>query len=438
MFLRILIILILSFYSITSYSQGCGCVKIVFIVDNSGSITTGEFDQMKFSINNLGTQILDDYDQVQLSIFQYATDVDYLAGTSTHLYDISVPFTDDPAVFSAWNRNYGTGTPNPDVYEDHLPGSLYSAKTDGIWSVGGALDIESGGCSVKFFLFTDAAKSMPGGCCSVLKNLANAPAALPEYGEYNYLKNTYDAKFVVYHVAPDTDAEEAGAAVASVGGSYIGPVDANAGDPDGSGVTPRLYTTGNFNLSQVQIDAVIDDIDPTGDPISFSAPDTVCIGEPASFVSEGAEGFDYVFWDFGDGNTNNSDLYVTNTYNTVGTYQVEHRYEKNGCIENIQKDVVVEICLANKFRINIPNSFTPDNDGINDVLEIYFDGVAEAELFIYNRWGEKVYQTNDLNQFWDGRFESQKAKQDVYVYRVKCKDIYNNPHEIIGHVTLIR
>jgi gliding motility-associated-like protein len=57
---------------------------------------------------------------------------------------------------------------------------------------------------------------------------------------------------------------------------------------------------------------------------------------------------------------------------------------------------------------------------------------------IFNRWGEAVFETNDVERYWDGRLNNTDAPQGVYAYIVTITDIYNFPHNLNGYVCLIR
>jgi len=83
--------------------------------------------------------------------------------------------------------------------------------------------------------------------------------------------------------------------------------------------------------------------------------------------------------------------------------------------------------------IFVPNAFSPNNDGFNDSLYVRSDYVASMELSIYDRWGEKVFQTNDQSVGWDGKFNGKLASPAVYVYQREEKtwkvqsDVITNP-----------
>jgi len=86
----------------------------------------------------------------------------------------------------------------------------------------------------------------------------------------------------------------------------------------------------------------------------------------------------------------------------------------------------------------IPNAFSPNDDGINDRLTFKGKWVLEFHLAIYSRWGEKVYETNDINDSWDGRYNGNWCLPGVYTYycRIKCEAGQQNL--LKGDITLIR
>jgi len=106
---------------------------------------------------------------------------------------------------------------------------------------------------------------------------------------------------------------------------------------------------------------------------------------------------------------------------------------ENGCVTEDEVLIFVE----NKKRIFIPNAFSPDNDGNNDVFMIYGgSGVEEVEEFmIFNRWGELLFeqhhfQPNDPLYGWNGFFKGKKLNPAVFIYFAKIKYI-NGESEII-------
>ncbi len=87
----------------------------------------------------------------------------------------------------------------------------------------------------------------------------------------------------------------------------------------------------------------------------------------------------------------------------------------------------------------MPNSFSPDEDGLNDVFGFTGSGVDEGfELRIFDRWGEQIFFTTDVNQLWDGNYKGIPCPQDVYVYKIMLKDSKGKDKTIFGYVNLIR
>ncbi len=107
-----------------------------------------------------------------------------------------------------------------------------------------------------------------------------------------------------------------------------------------------------------------------------------------------------------------------------------------GCTDFISH--LVEI--GPEFTFFIPNAFTPNGDGTNDFFFGQGIGIVEYDLFIFDRWGNQIFHGNDLNHMWDGRANGgdDVAQQDVYVWKVKLKDVFGKKHSYIGTVTLVK
>ncbi len=107
-----------------------------------------------------------------------------------------------------------------------------------------------------------------------------------------------------------------------------------------------------------------------------------------------------------------------------------------GCKDTISKYVEI----GPEFTFYIPNTFTPNGDGVNDMFTGTGIGIKAYKMWIYDRWGEKIYYTDDITKGWDasvkGKYE--KDKMDVYTYRVIVTDLWNKEHLYVGHVTLLK
>jgi gliding motility-associated-like protein len=88
--------------------------------------------------------------------------------------------------------------------------------------------------------------------------------------------------------------------------------------------------------------------------------------------------------------------------------------------------------------IYAPNSFSPDGNGVNDIFYVYGKDIVEFELSIFDRWGEELYYSDDMNNGWNGIYKGVLAKTEAYVWKVKFTDILGDSGTIFGTVTLIR
>jgi gliding motility-associated-like protein len=116
--------------------------------------------------------------------------------------------------------------------------------------------------------------------------------------------------------------------------------------------------------------------------------------------------------------------------------------DEDGCYQ--EGSVAVEL-LENEPIVYIPNAFTPNGDGVNDVFRPSNTNLDEYKFTVFNRWGEVVFDTEDPNEFWLGEFEggseSDKhyVQNSVYSYRITYSSFCNAESiEKTGHVTVIR
>jgi len=137
-------------------------------------------------------------------------------------------------------------------------------------------------------------------------------------------------------------------------------------------------------------------------------------------------------WDLGDGT-------LSVSTNLLHTYKEEREYEitliassESNCYDTVSKTIDYE--QYEKLGHYIPNSFTPNGDGKNDVFAISGASICEeAQMLIYNRWGKLIYETSDLSSFWDGTNHGSNVEPGVYVYFLTGKDYTRK-----GTITLIR
>lgn len=119
-----------------------------------------------------------------------------------------------------------------------------------------------------------------------------------------------------------------------------------------------------------------------------------------------------------------------------GTYTVVVN-DANGCMAAAQGEVVYNNCCI----VFVPNAFTPNNDGLNDKIRMRVKGDFELETFsIFNRFGQRVFETNDMSRGWDGTFNSEE--QDLGTYNYMIKGVCGNAgvEEVLykGTITLLK
>lgn len=137
-------------------------------------------------------------------------------------------------------------------------------------------------------------------------------------------------------------------------------------------------------------------------------------------------------WFMGDGTSYNS-FQSTHQYSMPGIYNITLlAFNSVGCSDTAMISITVDSCDAQFY---IPNTFTPNGDGINDLFEIKNPCIQSGLLYIYNRWGAEIFAAPISNQImWDGRTNSNtEAVDGVYVYLIELID-YNSKNHIFRGV----
>jgi gliding motility-associated-like protein len=128
---------------------------------------------------------------------------------------------------------------------------------------------------------------------------------------------------------------------------------------------------------------------------------------------------------------------VTSYNNMEYTVQVTADVNGNNCIATQP----VTVTVIPRYDLFIPNTFTPNNDGNNDVFKIFgnLQALKYLNVQIFNRIGEKVYESNELNFSWDGTYQGKPHPAGVLVYTLKVVFVDNHTEELYtGSLTLMR
>lgn len=103
-----------------------------------------------------------------------------------------------------------------------------------------------------------------------------------------------------------------------------------------------------------------------------------------------------------------------------------------GCEDEIAKDFTPEA------RVYVPNAFTPDGDGINEIFKAEGEHIVQFEMHIFNRWGKEIFYTNDISVGWNGDDGDTGAPTGVYSYRYQAVDKFGRKKEGFGSIHLMR
>ncbi len=147
------------------------------------------------------------------------------------------------------------------------------------------------------------------------------------------------------------------------------------------------------------------------------------------------------FWYFGDGDSiNPNEINPVHMYPNITNPEIYTAHllviNTNGCTDTVSHNVVI----GYDWTFYIPNSFTPNGDGVNDTFFAKGVNLINYNLKIFDRWGNLVYTTQDINAGWDGKANhgSNVAQQDVYEWKVSFTDVFGKAHNEVGNVTLVR
>lgn len=119
--------------------------------------------------------------------------------------------------------------------------------------------------------------------------------------------------------------------------------------------------------------------------------------------------------------------------NQTTTYIV-NAIDTNGCTAS--KEILVTV--NEKYILFVPNVFTPNGDGNNDDIRVFAKGVKTFYWIIFNRWGEKVFESNDINKAWDGTYKGKLLNPDTYVYKVQLSYLTGKTAEQKGSISILK
>ena len=217
------------------------------------------------------------------------------------------------------------------------------------------------------------------------------------------------------------------------------------GDGKSSGLfspTHAYVNAGSFNAQLIIIDSSTCNIRDTvthvaqilGAPIAnFDFPgDTQKYEHPVWFTN-GSINYTQLLWNFGD-STTSDETNPTHVFEKIGWLKVCLTASNALCEDSLCKDIYIDF----KALIGVPNAFSPNGDGVNDIVLVEGKGIVALTFRIYNRWGEKVFESHDQSIGWNGFYKGVLQEVDVYTYTVEATFINGQTIPLKGNITLLR
>lgn len=194
----------------------------------------------------------------------------------------------------------------------------------------------------------------------------------------------------------------------------------------------QLFTgTGNFTITQIVTsadgckDTTTQILNVPPDPVAgfyYSTSNGLNIGAEFTFIDTSSYANSW-YWEFGNGNTS-TDQNPFTVYFENGTYDVtQWVYGPLGCLDSITTTIVINT-VTNEISLLIPNAISPNGDGKNDIWKLEFIEYANpnAEIIVFNRWGQTIYQSVGYTDPWDGTFNGEPVPEGTYFYLIKISD----------------
>ncbi len=163
-------------------------------------------------------------------------------------------------------------------------------------------------------------------------------------------------------------------------------------------------------------------------PIKLSYPITI------RFFNESTDGDTYL-WDFGD-STTSSEVNPVHTYTRTGNFDVTLTvFKSNVCNASV---VQGSYLISEAGAIFIPNTFTPNNDAVNDEFVVNMNNIRTYRIQIFNRYGVLMYSSQNLVENWNGTYNNEQVPVGTYYYVVDAVDFDANVIQKSGSVTILR
>lgn len=139
-------------------------------------------------------------------------------------------------------------------------------------------------------------------------------------------------------------------------------------------------------------------------------------------------------WDFGDG-TFSADFNPSHNFDLIGKYYVcLVAKNKIGCTDTLCKSVDV----YEDWTFYIPNTFSPNEDGVNEIFYAYGTNITNFKIEVYDRWGELIFSSTSLLNGWDGTYKGVPVTDDIYAWKAGFNDYKGKSHSFTGHIQVLK
>jgi gliding motility-associated-like protein len=169
--------------------------------------------------------------------------------------------------------------------------------------------------------------------------------------------------------------------------------------------------------------------------VSASA-DTLVLGQSVTLTATNQPGYQYVWTANGILLSETSSSWTDQPFETT-LYTVEI-IDQNGCRNTAEVLIVVLEAICEEPGLFIPTAFSPNGDGNNDLFRISSRYIDELYLVVYDRWGERIFETRDPLAGWDGSYRGRPLSPDVYAFYLEVRCIGGAEFVRKGNITLLR
>jgi gliding motility-associated-like protein len=197
---------------------------------------------------------------------------------------------------------------------------------------------------------------------------------------------------------------------------------------DGNGCSAVLSFPNAVHVNEVPVAAfawspeVVSILDPTVTFYSYSAPST--------------NSFSWNIYQQNNLLYSTTDIQPSYVFPEVDTFNVELTVVSvDGCTSTSTKPLIIQ----DEYAVYIPNAFSPDGDYINEEFKVVGVGIAKVEMSIFNRWGEVIFSTTEMDKGWNGKdSKNNRVENGVYIYKASITDKQGVKSMKTGHVTVVR